>query len=97
MCSSSSNIDKMRQMLKRYQTVELKNAFLQEVSMSLLDYYGYDVAVNILLYSKEPGVMYSYHLQYNTLHKFKSAYGKYFRASPQSTSRILLGHLDDKD
>ena len=89
------NKDKVCQMLKHSETVGLKGTFCRNGPMPLGDYCGYEVAVNMLLYSTGKGKRSSDHLQFDTIRKFQSTYGNLIKASPQSAQKIL-GLLDDK-
>ena len=61
------NKDKVVQMLQHSASVELKGTFIQEGPMPIIDYCGYEVAVNMLLYSINPGTRAADHLQYDTI------------------------------
>ena len=86
---------KINKMLKFSQSVGLKGSFIHEGPLPPHDYCGYEVAVNMLLYSRNPGTRAGDHLQYDTIRKFQSTFGNFLRASPQSASRTMA-LLDNK-
>ena len=58
------------------------------------DYCGYEVAVEILLYSTQPGKHGRDYLQFDTIRKFQSTFGNVLKASPRGASKNW-GLLDE--
>ena len=59
------------------------------------DHCGYELAVQMLLYSLNPGRNAKDHLQFDTIRQLSSAYGNQVRASPQSSS-VTMAMADDR-
>ena len=53
------------------------------------DHVGYEVALEMLLLSRQPGRNSEPHLQFDTIGKLQSTYANQFRWSPQSTRTVL--------
>ena len=89
------NCYKVKQILKCSDEVGLKGPFEYQGPFPSYDYCGYELGVDILLYSKHKGVTDTNHLQYDTIRKFQSAYGNFVRSTPKGASQLLT-MLDDK-
>ena len=89
------NRNKTRKMLSLSSTVGLKCAFVHDETFPNFDRFGYEVAIPMLIYSKNTGRLHSDHLKYDTILKFHSTFGNQVRASPQATSETLF-LLDEK-
>jgi hypothetical protein len=80
----NGNRDKLAMGIEMSGLVGLAGPYLHEGPLPGFDHCGYEVAVQMLLYSKRPGKYSKSHLQFDTIRKLRSAYSNQIRASPQS-------------
>jgi hypothetical protein len=80
----NGNRDKLRLGLKMSELVGLTGPYVHDGPLPNHDHCGYEVAVQILLYSKRPGIHSQSHLQFDTVRKLRSSYSNQVRASPQA-------------
>ena len=69
--------------------VGLKGPYIHEGPLPDYDHCGYEVAAQILLYSKRKGRTTKSHLQFDTIRKVRTSYSNQVRASPQMNSSTL--------
>jgi hypothetical protein len=78
------NRDKLAMGLRLSLMVGLKGPFVHEGPLPDYDHCGYEVAIEMLLYSKQEGKHSKSHLQFDTIRKLWSSYLNQVRASPQA-------------
>jgi hypothetical protein len=74
-------------------------SYFLELSGSLptYDHCGYGVAIQMLLSLQETGWYLSVYKQFDTIHRFKTAFGNHIRAYAQANSLVAsLGNSDGK-
>jgi hypothetical protein len=69
--------------------VGLDGPYVHEGPLPSHDHCGYEVAVQMLLYSKRPGNNVKSHLQFETVRKLCTSYSNHVRASPQSNAESM--------
>jgi len=79
-----ANADRAERQIRLSDLVGLKGPFIQEDKLPDHDHCGYEVAVEILLYSRQPGRHNRTYTQYDTIRHLRSTYSNYIKASPQS-------------
>jgi hypothetical protein len=78
--------------LRMSKLVGLEGPYNHEGPLPGFDHCGYEVAIEILLYSRRQGKHSRTNLQFDTIRKLRSAYSNHVRASPQSNREaIALG------
>ena len=83
------NKDKLDLGLRLSGLVGLKGPYIHEGPLPDYDHCGYEVAAQILLYSKRKGRTNKGHLQFDTIRKVRTGYSNQMRASPQMNSSTL--------
>ena len=74
---------KATQMVGILRLVGLDGPFSVVAPLPSYDHFGYEVVVEILLYSRQPG-RHTDHMQYDTIQSFRAVYSNFVQASPQS-------------
>ena len=97
---SSATVNRNRnlinQQLSLSERLGLKGPFLHEGPMPSHDHCGFEIAVSMLLKSKDTNGKHSKsYLQFDTIRKLRSSYGSQVRASPQSNT-VKLSLVDEK-
>lgn len=82
------NNRRVKTMIKLSEAVGLQSPFIMNHQPSLDDDSGYQVAVNMLMYSKNKG-KYKDHLQFDTIRHLRSAYGNFVRSNHSTTNTNL--------
>jgi hypothetical protein len=86
------NRDKLAMGIKLSELVGLKGPFIHQGPLPDHDHCGYEVAIEMLLYSKREGKHSKDHLQFDTIRKLRSCYSNQVRASPQANQEsVSLG------
>ena len=81
-CSTvAHNLSKVRMMLKFSANLGLRGSFCSAGPYLSHYHCGYELAIDSLQYSRQPGKHSETHTQHNTFRKLKSAYGNWIRAS----------------
>jgi len=83
------NASELRKGLKISQLVGLDGPCVHLGPLPEHDHCGYEVAIQMVLYSRRPGLNASTHLQMDTIRKLRSAFGNQARSAPQSTGESL--------
>jgi hypothetical protein len=83
------NRDKLADKLSLSQLVGLKGPCIHNGSYPDDNHCGYEVAIDMLLMSRQPGRNSRTHLQFDTIRKLQWAYGNQVRSSLQSTKRVV--------
>jgi hypothetical protein len=90
----NGNRDKLVVGIRLSKLVGLDGPYMHEGPMPDYDHCGYEVAVQMLLYSKRPGKRSQSHLQFDTIRKLRTSYSNQVRASPQSNKETMsLGDI----
>jgi hypothetical protein len=89
------NKDKLELGIHLSALVGLKGPYIHEGPLPDYDHCGYEVAAQILLYSKREGRTTKSHLQFDTIRKVRTGYSNQVRASPQM-NRTTLSLGDQK-
>lgn len=71
-------------MIKRLEVVGLRGPFRHKELLPWHDHCGYEVAVAILLYSRQSGKNDLEYTQYDSIRKYRTVYSNFVRASPQA-------------
>ena len=82
--SVESNADRAERQIRLSNLVGLDGPFIQKEDLPDFDHCGYEVAIEILLYSRQPGKHNKNYTQYDTIRHLRATYSNYVRASPQS-------------
>jgi hypothetical protein len=83
------NRDKMADKLSLSQLVGLKGPCVHDGPYPDFDHCGYEVAIDMLLMSRQTGRNSKTHLQFDTIRKLQSAYGNQVRSSLQATKKVM--------
>jgi hypothetical protein len=83
------NWDKVEDTLRLSCTLGLEGPFRHEGPLPDFDHCGYEIAYNMLLISRRPGVYSKEYTQWETIRKAGSAIDNQQRASPQATSTVM--------
>ena len=78
------NADRAERQIYLSELVGLKGPFIQEDHLPDFDHCAYEVAIEILLYSRQPGRHNKAYTQFDTIRHLRATYSNYVRASPQS-------------
>jgi hypothetical protein len=90
----NGNKDKLVLGLRLSRLVGLDAPYIHEGPLPSHDHCGYEVAIQMLIYSKRPGKYSKTHLQFETIRKLRSSYSNQVRASPQSNVESMsLGDI----
>jgi hypothetical protein len=93
----SGHRGKLEHSLKLSKLVGLKGPYQHDGPMPSYDHCGYEVAIQMLLNSKNPGKYSKDYCQWDTIRKVRTAYANQVRASPQANQRaISMGGQDGK-
>jgi hypothetical protein len=76
--------DNLRRALAYSATVGLPGPYMHDGPLPDYDHCGYEVAIQMLLYSRSRGNHSSDYVQFDSIRKFRSAYGNFLRAAPQA-------------
>eukprot|EP00978_Attheya_sp_CCMP212_P019158 scaffold53352_cov57-Attheya_sp.AAC.1 len=75
----------LRRALAYSATVGLPGPYMHDGPLPDYDHCGYEVAIQMLLYSRSRGNHFSdYMIQFDSIRKFRSAYGNFLPAAPQA-------------
>jgi hypothetical protein len=88
----NGNKDKLVLGLCLSRLVGLDGPYIHEGPLPDFDHCGYEVAIQMLNYSKRPGKHSKTHLQFETIRKLRTSYSNQVRASPHAES-ISLGDI----
>lgn len=80
----NGNRDKLQLGIQMSALVGLDGPYLHKGPLPDHDHCGYEVAMQMLLYSKRPGKHSASHLQFDTIRKLRGSYSNQVRASPQA-------------
>jgi hypothetical protein len=69
--------------------VGLDGPYIHQGPLPSHDHCGYEVAIQILLYSKRTGNHCKTHLQFETIRKLRTVYSNHCRATPQSNAEVF--------
>ena len=83
------NAQKVRAMIDLSKSVGMLGPFDHEGPYPPFDHCGYEVASNILLYSKRKGKHDSSYTQFETIRKLRSTFGNQLRSSPGANTNHL--------
>ena len=83
------NKGKINMSLKLSALVGLQGPYLHDGPFPAYDHCGYEVAIQMLLYSKRKGRTNKSHLQFDTIWKVRTSYANQIRASPQMNRKTL--------
>jgi hypothetical protein len=75
--------------LKLSELVGLQGPCVHDGPFPDYDHCGYELAIDMLLMSRQAGKNARDHLQFDTIRKLHSAYGNQVRASPQATRTVM--------
>jgi hypothetical protein len=90
----NGNRDKLVVGIRLSRLVGLDGPYIHEGPLPSHDHCGYEVAIQMLLYSKRPGKHSKTHLQFETIRKLRTSYSNQIRASPQSNAQSMsLGDI----
>jgi hypothetical protein len=89
----NGNRDKLQLGIWMSELVGLPGPYTHEGPLPSHDHCDYEVAIQMLLYSKQPGKYSVTHLQFDTIRKLRGSYSNQVRVSPQSPNweSMLLG------
>ena len=76
---------KATQMVEFSALVGLQGPFTVSAPLPDYDHCGYEVAVEMLLYSRRPG-RHSNHMQFDTVRSFRTVFSNFIRSAPQSNT-----------
>ncbi len=82
------NRDKLAMGIKPSSLVGLEGPYTHQGPLPGHDHCGYEVAIQMLLYSKRSGNHCKTHLQYETIRKLRTVYSNHCRATPQSNAEV---------
>jgi len=86
------NARRARKQIELSRLVGLEGPYSQYGDLPMYDHCGYEVAIGILLYSRQPGKYDKTYTQYDTIRHLRSTYSNFVRASPQSNiEKFALG------
>ena len=83
------NAARLRKGIALSAMVGLEGPYIHEGPLPGHDHCGYEVAIQMVLHSRQSGVNSADHLQMETIRKLRSAFGNQVRSSPQSTRESL--------
>jgi hypothetical protein len=83
------NRDKLADKLALSPLVGLQGPCIHDGPYPNYDHCGYEVAIDMLLMSRQAGRNSKTHLQFDTIRKLQPVYGNQVRSSPQSTKRVM--------
>ena len=83
------NKGKINMSLKLSALVGLQGPYLHDGPFPAYDHCGYEVAIQMLLYSKRPGTHTKSHLQFETVRKLRTSYSNHGRVSPHSNEESM--------
>jgi hypothetical protein len=84
------NRDKLRMGLGFSESVGLHGPYIHEGPLPSYDHCGYEVAIQLILYSRRPGINNKAHVQFETIRKLRSVYGNQVRSSSQGNRQSLV-------
>jgi hypothetical protein len=85
-----NNANRIALGLRMSRLVGLDGPYYHEGPFPDFDHCGFEVAIQMVLYSRREGRNSSSHLQFDTIRMLRSSYGSQIRASPQGTSAGLV-------
>ena len=88
----SGNTGQLNRALKLSRLVGLKGPYIHDGPLPDFDHCGYEVAIQMVLHSRNKGVNAADHLQMETIRKLRSVFGNQQRSSPQATRESLAMH-----
>ena len=89
--------DNLRRALEFSARVGLSGPYVHAGPLPDYDHCGYEVAIQMLLYSRGKGKHSNDYVQFDSIRKFRSAYGNFLRGSPQANKvPISLGDQQGK-
>jgi hypothetical protein len=89
--------DNLKRALNFSAKVGLAGPYIHAGPLPDYDHCGYEVAIQMLLYSRAKGNHSSDYVQFDSIRKFRSAYGNFLRGSPQANKvPISLGDQQGK-
>jgi len=84
-----ANVNRAEKMIKLSTSVGLASPFIQSIELPPGDHCGYEIAIQILLASRNPGKYSSKYSQFDTVRHLRSTYSNFIRASPQANQEVL--------
>jgi hypothetical protein len=81
-----TNADRLSLGIRLSRMVGLDGPYVHQGPYPPYDHCGYEVAVQMVLYSRREGKNAADHLQFDTMRKLRATYGNQVRASPQGTA-----------
>jgi hypothetical protein len=91
----AGNRDKLRLGMRMSELVGLDGPYVQDGPLPSFDHCGYEVAVQMLLYSRRSGAKGRKNIQFDSVRKLRSCYSNQVRASSQS-NRTTVSMGDTK-
>ena len=85
----NGNRDKLVMGLRLSRLVGLDGPYIHQGPLPNHDHWGYEVAVQMLLYSKKAGRNSDTHMQFETIRKLRTSYSNHVRASPQANAESM--------
>jgi hypothetical protein len=85
----NGNTSNLRKGLELSRLVGLDGPYVHSGPLPEYDHCGYEVAIQMVLYSRRPGVNAGDHLQLDTIRKLRTVYGNQARSAPQATRESL--------
>jgi hypothetical protein len=90
----NGNRDKLALGIRLSRMIGLDGPLVHDGPLPSFDHCGYEVAAQMLLYSKRPGKHSKSHLQFETIRKLRTSYSNQVRASPQANAESMsLGDI----
>jgi hypothetical protein len=83
------NRDKLEMGLRLSRMVGLDGPYIHQGPLPSHDHCGYEVAIQMLIYSKKAERTTKTHMQFETIRKLRTLYSNHVRASPQSNSESM--------
>jgi hypothetical protein len=82
-------MDMLRQGLCFSQLAGLEGPYWYEGPLPPHDHCGYEVAIQMVLKSRNPGKRSATYTQFDTMRKLRSVYGNFLRSSPQANQQVM--------
>jgi hypothetical protein len=85
----SGNTSNLRKGLELSRLLGLDGPYVHSGPLPEHDHCGYEVAIQMVLYSRQPGVNAEDHLQLDSIGKLRTAYRNQARSVPEATRESL--------
>jgi len=90
-----ANTRRVNKLIETSSTFQIPSPFPYEGPLPMVDHCGYQIAVSMLLLSRNPGKYDDRYTQFDTIRTYRSAYSNYSRASAKNNcSNLSLGDLN---